>query len=380
MPYRRLTDPERLKSLLSAALVVESDLDLDATLRRFVSEAVRLSGARYGALGVLDESGTGLAQFVVSGMTHAQIARIGHSPTGKGVLGLLIADPKPIRLADIASHPASTGFPPGHPPMTSFLGVPIQLRDTVYGNLYLTDKQGAPEFTEEDVDLIRALSTAAGIAIENARLHEQVAKLAMADDRERIARDLHDTVIQRLFAIGLSLQSVVPPVSRAGAGGAAERIEEAITNLDDTIRQVRTAIFFLEAAPETRKGLRARILRVTAEAAVGLGFEPQVRFAGAIDSQVGEVTANALLASLQEMLLNVEKHARASTVVVDVTLEKGEVILGVVDNGAGLPASGPAGGGEGIAHLVSLATGLGGTCVLRNAPSGGSAVYWSAPA
>ncbi len=123
------------------------------------------------------------------------------------MLGLLITDPRPLRLADLGSHPDSFGFPPHHPPMTSFLGVPIKVRDEVYGNLYLTDKVGWSEFTADDEALVGALALAAGIAIENTRLHQKVREVAVYEDRDRMARDLHDTVIQRLFAVGLSLQA-----------------------------------------------------------------------------------------------------------------------------------------------------------------------------
>ena len=118
----------------------------------------------------------------------------------------LITDPQPLRLASLGSHPESHEFPEGHPPMTSFLGVPIKVRDEVYGNLYLTDKLGWSEFTADDEALVGALAVAAGIAIQNARLHSRAREVAVYEDRDRLARDLHDTVIQRLFAIGLSLQ------------------------------------------------------------------------------------------------------------------------------------------------------------------------------
>lgn len=376
MPYRRVTDPEKLEALLSASLIVGSDLDLDAILHRIIEQAAILARARYGALGVLDDTGDSLARFVTVGLTDLQITRIGAFPTGKGVLGLLIREPAPIRLADISAHTASVGFPAGHPPMKSFLGVPVRIRDVVYGNLYLTDKQGEDEFNSEDEELVSQLAAAAGIAIENARLHEKVQQLAMADDRERIARDLHDTVIQRLFAIGLSLQSVVPQVHD---DGAARRIEESVVNLDETIRQVRTAIFSLEAAPETRTGLRARVLAATAAATKALGFEPQVRFAGAIDSQVGDDVADVLLASLQELLSNVAHHARATRCAIEVSLEQGHLNVEVVDDGVGLPPGGPATKGTGIPGIVRLTTSMGGSCVVRNAPSGGTAITWRVP-
>ena len=149
---------------------------------------------------------------------------IGHLPEGHGILGLLIVDAKPLRLPDLNEHPDSFGFPPHHPPMRSFLGVPIRVRDEVFGNLYLTDKSSGESFTEVDEELVVGLAGAAGVAIENARLLARVHDLALAEDRERIARDLHDTVIQRLFATGMSLQSTVRLVSSDGRA-AIDRIE-----------------------------------------------------------------------------------------------------------------------------------------------------------
>src|SRR5918993_5677482 len=199
--------PRSLRQLLDAVLTVGMDLDLPAMLERIVEAAVELVGATYGALGVLDDSGTRLAQFITVGIDDETHRAIGDLPEGHGILGLLIVDAKPLRLPDLSEHPDSYGFPPNHPPMRSFLGVPIRVRDEVFGNLYLTDKTSAEVFTDIDEELVVALAAAAGVAIENARLHNLVREMALLEDRERIARDLHDTVIQRLFATGLRLQA-----------------------------------------------------------------------------------------------------------------------------------------------------------------------------
>ena len=163
---------ERLDGLVEAMLVVTSDLDLDTTLRTIVHTAIELVDAQYGALGVRG-SGHDLVAFIYEGIDDKMRERIGHLPEGRGVLGVLIDDPKPIRLDDIAQHPASVGFPPNHPPMRAFLGVPVRIRDEVFGNLYLTEKANGQPFSEDDEVLVGALAAAAGIAIENARLYEQ---------------------------------------------------------------------------------------------------------------------------------------------------------------------------------------------------------------
>ena len=166
-----LATRDRMRGLLQAVVAIGSGLDLESTLRRIVEAAVGLVDATYGALGVIGDDGR-LAEFIPVGLSQDEIGRIHHWPEGRGLLGLLIDDPRPLRLADIAAHPASSGFPDGHPPMHSFLGVPVRVRDEVFGNLYLTGKRGGGEFTEDDEAVLLALGAAAGVAVENARLYD----------------------------------------------------------------------------------------------------------------------------------------------------------------------------------------------------------------
>ena len=166
-----LATRDRMRGLLEAVVAISSGLDLESTLRRIVETAVELVDATYGALGVIGD-GKRLAEFIPVGLTQEQIGHIDHWPEGRGLLGLLINDPRPLRLADMAEHAESSGFPEGHPPMRSFLGVPVRVRDEVFGNLYLTNKRGGGEFTEDDEAVLVALGAAAGVAVENARLYE----------------------------------------------------------------------------------------------------------------------------------------------------------------------------------------------------------------
>ncbi|MFC3993291.1 GAF domain-containing sensor histidine kinase [Actinoplanes siamensis] len=163
---------ERLRALLDAVVGIGTDLDLRSTLQRIVQAACALAGARYGALGVLAPDHGSLSDFITHGIDPAGHARIGDLPRGRGVLGLLISDPKPVRLPDIRGHPDSYGFPPHHPPMHSFLGVPVRTREQIFGNLYLAEKRGAAEFTDDDEEIVVALAAAAGIAVDNANLYE----------------------------------------------------------------------------------------------------------------------------------------------------------------------------------------------------------------
>jgi len=378
IPWKPVTQPSyagprSLRQLLDAVVTVGSDLDLETVLRHIVQSAVSLVDARYGALGVLDESGTTLSQFLTVGLDDATYRAIGPLPKGHGILGLLIRDPKPIRLPDLHEHPDSFGFPPNHPPMKSFLGVPVRVRDQVFGNLYLTDKTSAEVFTDVDEELVVALAAAAGVAIENARLHIKVQELALLEDRERIARDLHDTVIQRLFATGLRLQGAVRLVQRPEV---AERISQAVDDLDLTVKHIRTAIFGLEASRRATGGFRQRVLAVASESAGALGFEPHVVFDGPLEA-VPEHAAAELLAVLREALTNVARHASADRVDITVAAH-GDLMLEVVDDGRGLPDERRA-GGRGLANMQTRAAALGGSTIARRRPEGGSVIEWRAP-
>jgi signal transduction histidine kinase len=368
--------PRSLHELLNAVLTIGSDLDLPAMLRRIVESATELVDARYGALGVLDDARTRLAQFITVGVDEETHRAIGHLPEGHGILGLLIVDAAPLRLPDLGEHPESYGFPPNHPPMRSFLGVPILVRDEVFGNLYLTDKTTAEVFTDVDEELVVGLASAAGVAIENARLHARVQELALVEDRERIARDLHDTVIQRLFATGLSLQGSTRLV-RTEPDAAVARIEAAVDDLDVTVKYIRSAIFGLEASRAAAGGLRDRVLALTRDAAGALGFEPRVLFDGPIDTGVSDEVGAELLATLREALSNVARHAGASRAEVEVVVGN-EVVLRVVDDGIGPPDE-DAPRGHGLKNMAARAAERGGQFELRHGPPSGTILEWRVP-
>lgn len=365
-----------MRRLLDAVLIIGSELELASMLRRIVESAVDLADAKYGALGVLDASGERLSEFIAVGLDDDTHRAIGDQPEGHGILGLLILDAKPLRLPDLTEHPDSYGFPPNHPPMHSFLGVPIRVRDRVFGNLYLTDKKSGDAFTDVDEELVVGLASAAGVAIDNARLHARDHDLALSEDRDRIARDLHDSVIQRLFATGLSLQGALSIV-RTDLPTATERISTAIDDLDVTVKQIRTTIFGLERHQAGEVGLRSEVLAIVRDAAGPLGLEPRVLLDGPLDTGVDEQVGEALLATLREALSNVARHAKASHVEVEVVVGD-EVVVRVVDDGVG-PGEACRAGGKGVTNMTARADLLDGTLQIRPGQFAGTVLEWRVP-
>jgi len=369
--------PRSLRGLLDAVMAVSSGLDLSTTLHRIVDAAATLADARYAALGVLDPSGTALSEFITVGIDPETRARIGDLPRGHGILGVLIADPRPLRLPDLREHPDSYGFPPGHPAMRSFLGVPVMVRDEVFGNLYLCDKRSQEVFSDVDEELVVALAAAAGVAIDNARLHARVRDLALVEERERIAMDLHDTVIQQLFAIGLSLEATA---KRVGDAQAEQRLHAAVEDLDATIKRIRSTIFTLgTAAAPGGPGLRERLLDVVVETTASLPNRPRVQFDGPVDALAGPTAADDLVAACRELLSNVVRHAHAAHVDVLVAAVRDGVAVRVEDDGVGVDDGSADRGGLGLRNLAARAERVGGTFTIDRRPQGGTAAEWWVP-
>ncbi len=508
------------RSLLQAVSAIASDLDLDLALTRIIEAATVLTGARYGALGVLGRDGL-LAEFVTTGIDDDTRRLIGDLPRGRGILGVIIEDPSGLRVSDLGAHPRSVGFPPNHPPMRSFLGMPVRIRGTVFGNLYLTEKEGGGPFTETDELLVEELARTAGYVVSNARsfaiserrrqwleasgylsevlqppvdvpsaLHQivstarqvsraravalwssagpdhdtvsvvseadrapvtdllararehaevgagspvstvevddarlvvvplrshlapvsalvavtepgaglldvqerelfavfadQVAlsldrtqalsdreELALISDRERIARDLHDIVIQRLFATGLQLQGVA---SMSGAGAVTERLDAAVSDLDDTIKAIRGTIFELQ----DRRGdsLRAAVRKLVKEYVPVLGFTPVVRTAGPVDTAVSPELGSQLVAVLREAISNVARHALADSAEVDVTVTADRLELRVADDGVGVPDDAPQ---SGLRNARRRADDLGGSLEISAPGERGTLLVWRVP-
>ena len=541
-----LSTRDRMRGLLEAVVAIGSGLDLESTLRRIVETAVGLVDASYGALGVIGE-GKRLAEFIPVGLTGDEIGSIHHWPEGRGLLGLLIDDSRPLRLADIAGHQESSGFPDGHPPMRSFLGVPVRVRDEVFGNLYLTNKRGGGEFTEDDEAVLIALGAAAGVAVENARLYEaarrqqrwiqasaevttrllsgaepgevladvtrqarelsgadlavlalpdddgrrmtiayadgdgaqatrglvlpaaeslsgqvlatgepvtsadfahderaaqaargamsqigpaivfplgapgnvrgvltvgrrhgappfpgaqadvvasfaaqagvalelaasraEAQRLSLYEDRDRIAHDLHDLVIQRLYATGMSLEGTMPMITRPEV---ASRISHAVDAMDETIKEIRAAIFALQARGAERPDLRGDILTVVDEMTALLGFAPSLRLGAGLGGEISPEVSEQVIAALREALSNAARHAQATQVDVTVDVDvDGMLSVQVTDNGTGIPGDGRR---SGLHNLAGRAEKLGGKLQLGpadpDAPRPGTRLEWRVP-
>jgi signal transduction histidine kinase len=375
MPFESIDDPVKLRRVLEATLLLETDLELPALLGHVVDAARSLTGARYGALGVLDDDRTALSAFITVGLSPAEEDRIGPRPTGKGVLGFVLDDPRTLRLARLGSHPDSSGFPPNHPPMDSFLGVPIKVRDEVYGSIYLTDKRGPPGFTDEDESLVEALAVAAGMAIENTRLHRRIQELAVNDDRDRTARDLHDTVIQHLYAVGLALETMA---GEAASVGMAERLDDLVSNIGDAIRQVRSSIYDLGVS-DGESGVRTSIVMLVRSLSGVVGFDVGVTFDGPVESVISESVTAHLLATIREAVTNVGRHAGATQATVAITVERDVCRLQVIDNGRGIETAGTTSGGLGLVNLRRRAEKLNGQFAVGPGVRGGTVLTWQVP-
>ncbi len=359
--------------LLTAMMEVVRGLDLRSTLERIVASAAFVSHAEYAALGIIDDSGY-VQDFITYGMSEAEVARMSHPPKGDGVLGLLIKHPHPIRLDDLSSHSASVGFPQNHPKMKSFLGVPVRVRGAVFGNLYLTEKKDGDAFTAEDQEMIMALAAIAGLAIENARLSDQNMKLAVYQDRDRIAKDMHDLVIQRLFATGLTLQSISPKLAESPV--EAEKLQSSITELNNTIKELRQTILHLTSSDSDRVTLRRRVMSEVESYRNFLKSTPSITFEGAIDTIASEEISEQVVASLRELLSNAVKHAEASTLAVSVQVLNQNLVLTVVDDGIGYQ---PTERKSGIGNLERRAEALGGKFEINRRSPRGTRARWSIP-
>jgi signal transduction histidine kinase len=364
---------DELEALVDATREIAAILELEPVLQLIVDRVRGLVRAEYAALGIVGGEGR-IDRFVTSGISAEDRARIGALPRGLGLLGLIIREGRSYRIADISQHPDSAGFPPNHPSMTSFLGVPISIHGRSVGNLYLTNKLDAAEFSEADRLLVEMFSLRAGIAIENARLHEQVQRLAVVEERERISRDLHDGIIQAIYGVALSLEDV-PALMESDPEEAEVRVDHAIDSLNLAIREIRNFIL----------GLRSELLH-GADVVAGMAtLAEEFATSGTADvdldlSVSSEVTARLpmthrvqLLQMTREAMSNAARHAHANRIRLSMHSEDDHLELTVEDDGVGFDAENePPAGHLGLANLRQRAAALGGIMTIESSPGQGT--------
>jgi signal transduction histidine kinase len=371
-------DAAALNAVDEAARAIAGLLDVEDALQLIVERVRTLVGARYAALGIVGPEDR-IERFITSGVTPHQREMIGPLPRGRGLLGLIIRNARSYRIPNIAAHPDSSGFPANHPPMTSFLGVPVTSRGRSVGNFYLTDKTRASEFTSADQRLVELFALHAGIAIDNARLHEQAAEYAIVQERDRIGRDLHDGIIQSLYAVSLSLEDV-PEMMASSPSEAESRVDAAIDSLQASIRELRNFIYGLQ--PETFDGadVPAGIVALGEQFRYNTLIEIDIDVDAAAAGELSPEHGAELLQIVRESLSNAARHARARHLVVIFRGETEGPTLVVADDGVGFDASGPvAAGHHGLANMTARAEAIGATLRVESATGEGTRIIVTLP-
>ncbi len=366
---------DALGGLLAAAQAIAVHEDPETTLQLIADRARLLVDAAYAALGIVGPDGH-LERFVTSGLDPAARASIGALPEGHGLLGLIIQENRSIVVDDIARDPRRAGFPPHHPPMRDFLGVPVMVKGESVGNLYLTDKRGGGHFTPDDQRLVEAFAVHAAIAIENARLLAQVNHMALTAERERISTDLHDGLIQDLYAISLHLEDAA---SRLADPEAVAMIDRSIDSLHLAIADVRNFIYTLEPSLLEGSDLVAGLAALADGSRHTTPLEVIVEAPdGPVPEPAPAVTGN-LLAIAGEALSNVARHAHATRAWVQVRDDGGRLQLVVADDGVGMRSTSSSLGHQGVRNMTRRAERIGGTLAFSARSGGGTQVEVTVP-
>lgn len=360
----------RISTLIEASAAVVEETDLDQLLSTLVYEARTATGAGYAALGVLGEHGV-LTDFLYEGVTAEVAHRIGRLPSGRGVLGAVIRRNQTLRLSSITDHPEAVGFPEHHPPMRTFLGVPVAAGGEAFGNLYLADMEH--EFTEEEVVTVEALSRIAGAAVQTARLQSRLRRLAVVEDRERIARDLHDSVIQDIFAVGLGLQGLA---GRVEEPEALEMLEVAIDRLDDAVSSLRGYIFELRRPARMDQGLDHQLQELVSR--MGSAYPTRVTLSLDIAAHHDQGRGDEIVKIVAEGLSNALRHSGARMVDVAVTADPNGYRVRIADDGTGFDPERTS-RGMGLINMRDRAERLGGSFSIESATGKGTTVEVTLP-
>ncbi|HEY2323962.1 MAG TPA: GAF domain-containing sensor histidine kinase [Thermoanaerobaculia bacterium] len=323
---------EELLALHGAGLDVTAELSLDAVLNKVVERARTLVGARYGALSVVNADGS-IQNFITSGVTVAERARIGPPPVGHGLLGVVLHDGERLRLPDIGKDPRSHGFPPNHPVMHSLLAVPITCKGPFVGNLYLSEKKSGAAFTEGDEETLERFAVQAAIAIDNAHLHRQVADLAVAQERLRIAHEMHDGIAQVLGYVNTKVQAATEYIRREKTEEGLAQLRELANGAREAYGDVREAIVDLRTLPGPTRSLEDVLREYVDRWMEQTGISVRLVVQGELTMPPG--IELQLIRIIQESLTNVRKHAKAATATIDIRRRDGALLLTVKDDGIG---------------------------------------------
>jgi signal transduction histidine kinase len=370
---------DALYALDRATRAIAGELDLDRVLQLIVDSVRELVGASYAALGTVDAAGR-IERFITSGISDEQRRRIGPLPQGHGLLGTIIRDGVTLRIPDIARHPDTYGFPPNHPPMRSLLGTPIRVGGAAVGNFYLTEKAGVAEFSAADEELVEMFALHAGIAIQNARLHHDVQQLAVVDERLRISRDLHDGVIQSIYAVSLSLEDVEDLIANDPAEAAA-RVDRSIDRLHTTIGDIRT--FIVGLGSEAGDGLGIALESMARELLAGSPTSLSLDLSGAaaLEGRLPPEAGHELIQIAREGLSNVARHSGAARASLSLQVSGDAAVLRIEDDGTGFDPEQRLGSGHfGLTNLRDRAAALGAVLTIDSEPGLGVRIIVRLPA
>ncbi len=369
---------DALEAMNEAVLAIAAERSVERVLQRIVEVARELAGARYAALGIPDGEG-GFAQFITTGMTEEEVAAMGPLPRTHGLLGAMLESPDSQRTPDITTDPRFRGWwPRTHPRMGSFLGVPIVSRAGIIAAFYLTDREGADEFSDEDQHLIEMLAAHAALAIESARLYERSRELSAIEERNRLARDLHDSIVQKLFGIVLAARSADVLLERDSTA-AREQVERLGELAQEAVGELRSLVFQLRPAELETDGLgpalrkHVEVLRRVHRREIELELDGG---AGLAPDQAAEVFRIA-----QEALTNALRHSGAAHIRVRLSEPNGTVLLIVEDDGVGFEPDSAALRSQrlGLTSMEERAGALGGSLSVESRPGAGATIGLEVP-
>ena len=371
-----------LAAVSSALLAMSRHLEVRDVLKTIVASARELLGAQYAALGVPDDHG-GFAQFVVDGVSDAQWKAIGPLPRQHGILASMLREAKTERLADVRKDPRFEGWPSAHPDMSDFLGLPIKDGDEVIGALFLANKdcpkpEGGCGFTEDDADLLEILAQHAAIALTNARLYERSRELTIAEERSRLAHELHDAVSQKLFSLRLTAQAAAALVDRDPSRAKGE-LQQVAVLAAEAADELRAAVVELRPAALDEDGLVATLR--TQIQVLDRAHSARVTFDSCGVRALPSSQEEAVLRVAQEALHNALRHSGAERVDVTLARRGSAAVLRVADDGGGFDpkAIRRAGRHLGLVSMRDRASGVGGTLTVESAPGKGTTVEMEVP-